>query len=196
LPPSANAWYFAQIAFEGPSTVTKTRAVSKPARVQAPDRRHQQAILLFERAVRAFGRRDLDRARELFDAVLEQHPEEPELVERARSYRAMCRRPRASRPRTFEELLNYGVLLHNRGEHVLAVKYLAQALELQPSDEGALYCLAAAQARAGDAAAALRALRAAIDANPATRSQARHDADFAPLRRRGEFLSLVAPGLS
>ena len=111
----------------------------------------------------------------------------PELVERARSYRAMCQKPRASRPRTFEELLNYGVLLHNRGEYTLAVKYLGQALSLQPSDEGALYCLAAAQARAGDATAALRALRAAIHANPATRSQARHDADFALLRGHGEF---------
>ena len=88
------------------------------------------------------------------------------------------------------------MLLHNDGEYALAVKYLDQALELQPRDEGALYCLAAAQARAGDTAAALRALRAAIDANPATRSQARHDADFEPLRRRGEFLSLVAPSLS
>jgi tetratricopeptide (TPR) repeat protein len=176
--------------------VTKSRTASKPARAQAPDRRHQQALLLFEKAVRAFGRRDMERANELFGALLEDHPDEPEFVERARSYRAMCRRPRASRPRTFEELLNYGVLLHNRGEYALAVKYLDLALGLQPRDEGALYCLAAAQARAGDAAAALRALRAAIDANPATRSQARHDADFEPLRGQGEFLSLVAPGLS
>jgi tetratricopeptide (TPR) repeat protein len=177
--------------------VTKTRAVSKPApRVPAKDRRHQQALSLFEKALRAFGRRDLERARELFDAVLAEHAELPELVERARSYRAMCQKPRASRPRTFEELLNYGVLLHNRGEYTLAVKYLGQALSLQPSDEGALYCLAAAQARAGDATAALRALRAAIHANPATRSQARHDADFALLRGHGEFVSLLAPGLS
>jgi tetratricopeptide (TPR) repeat protein len=176
--------------------VTKNRVVAKPARAQAPDRRHQQALLLFERAVRAFGRRDLERAGELFDSVLWEHPDEPELVERARSYRVMCRKPRASRPRTFEELLNYGVLLHNRGEYMLAVKYLDQALELQPRDEGALYCLAAAQARAGDVAAALRALRAAIDANPATRAQARRDADFELLRQRGEFLSLVSPGLS
>lgn len=179
---------------EGHSTLAKTKTPPKPARVQAPDRRHQQALGLFEKAMRAFGRRDLERARELFETVVKEHADEAELVERARTYGAMCRRPRAGRPKTFEELLSYGVLLHNRGEYSQAVKHLDQALALQPRHDGALYCLAAAQARAGDAAGALRALRAAIAANPSSRMQARRDADFEILRRQGEFLSLVAPG--
>ena len=54
-------------------------------------------------------------------------------MERARAYRAMCDRPRrAPRPRTFEELLNYGVVLHNRGEFAQAVRYLQLALEIHP----------------------------------------------------------------
>jgi len=119
------------------------------------------------------------------------------LVERARAYRAMCdRAKRPARPRTFEEMLNYGVLLHNRGDFAQAVKYLQQALALHPRHESALYCLAAAQARAGDPQAALKALRSAIHANPATRAQARRDDDFEPLRGASEFQALVAPTLS
>lgn len=170
-----------------------------PKKVQAApvgDRRYQQAVDLFQRAVKALGRKDLDRARELFDELLAGHADQKELVERARAYRAMCDRPkRPARPRTFEELLNYGVVLHNRGDFADAVRYLQHAVELHPRSESALYCLAAAQARAGDAAAALRSLRSAIHANPASRAQARRDDDFAPLRAAAEFQALVAPAL-
>jgi len=166
--------------------------------VAAPvvDRRYQQALDLFERAVKALGRKDFDRARDLLDELVEDHPDQQELVERARSYRAMCDRSRRpARPKTFEELLNYGVVLHNRGDFAQAVRYLQQALEIHPRNESALYCLAAAQARAGDPTAALKALRSAIHANPASRAQARKDSDFEPLRGAAEFRALVAPTL-
>jgi tetratricopeptide (TPR) repeat protein len=170
--------------------------VKKAVATPVANRRYQQAVDLFERAVKALGRKDLGRARSLFDELLEAHGDQQELVERARAYRAMCDRPRRQpRPRTFEELLNYGVVLHNRGEFREAVRYLQQALEIHPRNESALYCLAAAQARAGDATAALRALKSAIHANPATRAQARRDDDFEPLRTAAEFQALVAPTL-
>jgi len=166
--------------------------------VPAPvvDRRYQQALDLFERAVKAMGRKDLDRARTLLDALLDDHADQQELVERARAYRAMCDRPRRPpRPKTFEELLNYGVVLHNRGEFAQAVRYLQLALEIHPRNESALYCLAAAQARAGDPTAAMKALKSAIHANPASRALARRDDDFEPLRAAAEFQALVASTL-
>jgi tetratricopeptide (TPR) repeat protein len=161
------------------------------------DRRYQHALELFGKAVKALGRKDFDRARDVLDELVDDYADQPELVERARAYRVMCdRSKRPPRPRTFEEMLNYGVLLHNRGEYVQAVKYLQQAVELHPRNESALYCLAAAQAQAGDPQAALKALRSAIHANPATRAQARRDDDFEPLRGASEFQALVAPTLS
>jgi tetratricopeptide (TPR) repeat protein len=167
--------------------------------VAAPvvDRRYQQAVELFERAVKALGRKDFDRARELLDELLDGHGEQRDLVERAKTYRAMCDRGRRpARPKTFEELLNYGVVLHNRGDFAQAVKYLQQALEIHPRNESALYCLAAALARAGDAPAALKALKSAIHANPASRSLARRDADFEALRGAAAFQALLAPTLN
>lgn len=175
----------------------KTKPAKKPARPPVHDRRQQHALDLFGRAVKALGRKDFDRARQLLDDLLDDHAGQQDLLERARAYRSMCERPRRqTRPKTFEELLNYGVVLHNRGDFAQAIKFLSQALALQPRSESALYCLAAAQARAGDAAAAMRALRSAISANPASRTQARHDSDFEPLRGAVEFRALVAPTLT
>jgi tetratricopeptide (TPR) repeat protein len=163
------------------------------------DRRYRQAVEIFEKAVKAFGRKDFARARGHLDRLIESHGEQADFVERARSYLAMCDRAegrKPPRPRTFEEMLNYGVVLHNRGEFPEAVKYLRQAVDKHPRNEHALYCLAAAQARAGEKEAAVKALRSAIQANPASRTQARQDPDFESLRGQEGFVALVAPTLS
>jgi tetratricopeptide (TPR) repeat protein len=164
------------------------------------DRRFGQALDLFERAVKALGRKDFERARDLLDSLIDGHPEERDLLERARAYRAFCERALEKRPsfrpKTFEDLLNYGVYLHNRGEFGEAIKQLQQAAEIHPRNEHVLYCLAAAAARSGDLAGALKALRTAIVVNPANRAQARSDSDFDPIREESDFATLVYPPAS
>lgn len=171
----------------------------KAAPAPVGDRRYRQAVELFEKAMKAFGKKDFARARGHFDSLIESHGDQPDLVERARSYLVMCERAtsrKSAKPKTFEEILNYGVVLHNRGEFEEAVKYLRQAVQKHPKNEHALYCLAAAEARAGEADAALKALRSAITANPQSRTQARQDPDFEPLRGEAEFQALVTPTLT
>ncbi len=167
---------------------------------QATDRRSAQAIEAFERAVKALGKKDYERARDLLDALIEAHPEERDIVERARAYRALCERALDKKPpfkpKTFEDLLNYGVYLHNRGEFQDALKYLTQAAEIHPKNEHVLYCVAAAAARSGETALALKSLRSAIGANSASRAQARSDSDFDPIREDEEFVALVHPQAS
>lgn len=175
----------------------KKKAAKKHSPTPVVDRRYQQALGLFEKAVKALGRKDFDRARGLLDDLLDGHPEQRDLLERARTYRALCERSkRPGRPKTFEELVNFAIVQHNRGDFAQAIKLLTQALEIHPRNESALYCLAAAHARAGDPAAAIKSLRSAISANPASRAQARKDADFEPLRGAVDFEALVAPTLS
>jgi len=163
----------------------------------AADRRASPAIELFEKAVKALARKDYDKAREHFDAIVTGHPDERDVVERARSYRAACERAlgegkrTAYRPKGFDELLNYGVFLHNRGEFEEALKSLRQAAEIHPKNENVQYCLAATAARAGDTDSALKALRAAIAASPETRGQAKRDTDFDVLREDDAFNALV-----
>jgi tetratricopeptide (TPR) repeat protein len=164
----------------------------KSAAVQ--DRRSSHALELYERAVKALGRKDFDRASELLDELIEGHPEERDLLERARAFRLLCERSRekrSSRPKSFEDLLNYGVFLHNRGDFEGAIKHLQQAADIHPRNEHVLYCLAAAHARAGDNTAAIKALKSAISVSPANRAQARSDSDFDAIRDEADFVSLV-----
>ena len=97
----------------------------------------------------------------------------------------------AFKPKGFEEIVKYGVYLHNRGEFEEALKFLRQAEEIHPRHEHVLYCLAATAARAGDTAAALKALRTAIQASAGNRALAKGDADFDPIRDEDEFIDLV-----
>lgn len=164
------------------------------------DRRSQQAIDIFEKAMKAMGKHDYERAREHFDSLVEGFPEERDLLERARSYRAVCeraldKRP-AFKPKTFDEMLHHGVYLHNRGEFEEALKFLRQAAEIHPRNEHVLYCMAATAARAGDSATALKSLRGAVTAGTSNRAQARQDPDFDGLRDDEEFLSIVYPQAS
>lgn len=161
------------------------------------ERRSSHALELFEKAMKALGKREYERARDHLETLLAAHGDERDIVERARTYKALCdraleRRP-AFKPKGFEDLLNYGVYLHNRGEFEDALKHLQQAAEIHPRNEHALYCLAAAAARSGDTAVAIKALRTAIAVSPETRTQARSDSDFDPIRDEDDFVALVHP---
>ncbi|HEY7409500.1 MAG TPA: tetratricopeptide repeat protein [Vicinamibacteria bacterium] len=163
--------------------------------VTGPERRTNQAVEVFQKGMKALGKREFDRAQEHFDEIIASYPEERDVVERAKSFRALCRRSLhkgpAVKPKTFEELVQHGVYLHNRGEFEDALKYLRQATEMHPRNEHALYCQAATAARAGDGALALKSLRSAIAASPESRAHARRDSDFDSLRDEDEFQAIL-----
>ena len=163
--------------------------------VAAADRCSAHAVELFEKAMRALGKRDYERAKEHFESLLSANAEERDVAERARLYLGVCRRALdkrpAFKPKTFDELLNHGVFQHNRGDFDEALKLFGQAAEQQPKNEHVLYCIAVSAAQAGDVSGALKSLRAAIQANPASRAQARADVDFDPIRENEEFLEIL-----
>ena len=173
-------------------------STKKPA--SPADKRSQAAIDLFEKGARALGKRDYAKARDHFEGLISQFPDERDVVERARAYRVLCDRALDKRPpfkpKTFEEVLHQGVFLHNKGEYEDAIKLLKQAAEMQPRNEHAHYCLAATSARAGDSAAALRALKQAVDLGPQNRTQARSDTDFDTLREDEQFVAILYPQAS
>ena len=172
-----------------------TRKPASPA-----DKRSQAAIDLFEKGAKALGKRDYEKARDHFDGVVSQFPDERDVVERARAYLVVCARALdkkpAFKPKTFDEVLHQGVYLHNRGEFDEALKLLRQAAEMQPRSDHAQYCLAATAARAGESEDALRALKQAVELGPQNRTQARGDSDFDDLREDEGFMALVYPQAS
>ena len=162
----------------------------------APERRPSEAVEGFEKAMKALGKRDFEKAKTAFEALLTAYPAETEVRERAKAYLALCerqleKRP-AFRPKNVSDLLSQGVFLHNKGEFDEAMRLFRQAADQQPKNGDALYCLAAATARAGQSEAALHALRSAIEVSPAVRAQARSDSDFDGLRQEPAFQSLVS----
>ncbi|HEY7513031.1 MAG TPA: hypothetical protein VIC87_01055, partial [Vicinamibacteria bacterium] len=54
------------------------------------DRRASHALELYEKAVKALGRKDFDRAADLLDELIEGYPDERDLLERARAFRLLC----------------------------------------------------------------------------------------------------------
>src|SRR5687768_5331518 len=114
---------------------------TKKAATAAADRRPGHALESFERAMKALGKRDFEKARDLFDGLISGHPEERDLLERARAYKTLCerslereKRP-SHKPKGVDDLLHQGVYLHNRGEFEEALKLLRQAADLQPSND-------------------------------------------------------------
>jgi tetratricopeptide (TPR) repeat protein len=161
----------------------------------AVGRRSQPALDVFEKAMKALAKRDYEKARDHFEQIASSYPEEHDVLERARTYRAMCDRALdkkgGPKPKTAEELVHQGVYLHNRGDYDDALKLLRQAADLSPKSEDVQYCLAATSARAGDEAAALKSLRAAVSLKAETRAQARTDPDFESLREEQDFQDIL-----
>jgi tetratricopeptide (TPR) repeat protein len=184
-------------ASKNPFSWNQTTMSTKKTAPVVPERRSAQAIELFEKAVKALGKRDYEKARETLETLIKSHGEEKDILERARTYLVLCERALdkkpAFKPKTFEEMLSYGVFLHNRGEFQDALKVLQQAAEIHPKNEHVLYCIAATASRSGDAPVAMKALRSAIATNPTNRAQARNDSDFDPVREDEEFIGLIHP---
>ena len=158
-------------------------------------KRFQQASTLFTKAMKLLHKGEFQKAGQQFTEILESFPEQTDILDRARSYSQLCaREARRStpRPKEFDDLLHYGVYLHNEGDFKGAMKALTQAAAIHPRNEHVLYCLAATQAQTGDTAAAMKALKSAISANEESKAQARLDPDFEPLREEAEFDELTA----
>jgi tetratricopeptide (TPR) repeat protein len=156
--------------------------------------RYEKALEGLEKSLRALYKGEFDRAKEQLEKLKETYADEGELMDRVNTFLAICERKLApqKRPKSTEEMVTYGVMLHNDGDSKEAIKMLGKALEADPSNAHIEYCLAAAHAKIGDGAATARHLRQAIQADPLSRMHARADDDFAPVRHTSEVVALLS----
>lgn len=153
----------------------------------APARKptYHEAVALYERGLQALQRRDFAAAANALRSVIQQYPDERELLERARLYLKVCERelePREPVPRTADEWVCAATVALNAGQESLAEQHLQRALVENPRHDHAHYMMAVAGTRRGDRTAALDHLRHAVTLNPENRALARQDPDLDSIR--------------
>jgi tetratricopeptide (TPR) repeat protein len=168
-----------------------------PATHREAARELSQARKLFEKGMEHLHRREMEPAAGCFAEVLELHPDELELVDRARTYLAVARNGKREREKALRdpvEIYHAAVYEKNRGNCLRAIE-LVQGANGQGDPDGRLaYLAACCLALNGRPADALASLRAAIAASDQNRIQARLEADLASLRSEPLFESLVGRG--
>lgn len=155
----------------------------------APD-----AVALFQEGMEALQQHRYSPAAERFRALLERHPTERALLDRARVYLELCARElmrRPPEPRTIEERLTAATAALNNQAHDRAENLARGVLAEDPRQDLALYLLAVVEVRRGSFDKALSYLGQAIAISPEARAQARHEADFEPLQNLDAFRELT-----
>jgi tetratricopeptide (TPR) repeat protein len=155
-----------------------------------------KALKEYERGIQLIQKQNYSEARSHFQTVLDGHPHEREILDRARVYIRICNdmtEKRESHPRKPEDHFYLGVIKTNDAEYDEALKHFEKALQASPKDEKVHYLLASTLALKGERHQAIEHLKTAIDLNATNRIYARNDPDFEPLRDEDAFVSLVHP---
>ncbi len=164
-----------------------------PATVREAERESSAARKAYEQGMELLRQKELARAAACFAEVVERYPDERELADRARTYLKLARGGNggASRPCSAAELYHEAVFEKNRGNVRGALDLLADLDGAPDTDGRCRYLEACCLALTGDRPGALASLRAAVQAWPQNRIQARLEADLASLRGDPEFEAVV-----
>jgi Tfp pilus assembly protein PilF len=158
-----------------------------------------EAVARFQAAVEAMQRHQYAQAAGHFRTLLDAFPSERALLDRVRVYLGLCEREiqrRPTAPVTPEEKVTAATAALNDGRDADAERLARDVLAVSPDHDLALYLIAAVNARRGEVDEALTWLRRAMDVSPDVRAQARHDADFEPLRDLEPFQQLIDAPIS
>ena len=132
-----------------------------------------------------------------FQTLITNHPEEPEIHERAKVLIHACEKKVHEKARTVlrsaDDHYNVGVADLNRRELDSAIQHLQQALRLAPKADHILYALATANALQGNRDQALSYLKQSIHSRLENRFQAARDTDFETLQGDADFKQLITP---
>ncbi len=176
-----------------PPPVVKAKPAPKAAKVIPRQIITNQALSVFEKALKLFNSRDYSQAKEKFlDLHLRFHSE-VEIIARSQTYIQICEIRLASQnavPRNADEYYDRGIVALNVGDFLQARSLFEKALKLRPDDSHTLYSLAATLAQS-DAEQSLTYLSQAVQKHPRLRQRALNDADFSTLKEDRRFLELL-----
>jgi tetratricopeptide (TPR) repeat protein len=171
-----------------------TSARRPPATLKEAARELSQAHRLFDRGMEHFHRREMEAAAAAFGELVDLHPDERELIDRARTYLAVARNGKKEREKPLRdaaEIYHAAVFEKNRGNCQKAIELVVSANGAPDADGRLAYLAACCNALLGRPSEALDALARAIEASGQNRIQARLDADLVSLKAEPRFESLL-----
>jgi tetratricopeptide (TPR) repeat protein len=176
----------------------RTPAVApEPSLPKPKPRQYANAIQAYEAGIRLFHSEQFEKAIECFEGLIAEHPDEPEIQDRAKVLIHAAEKKLHDRERTVlrsaEDHYNVGIADLNRRALDSAVQHLQQALKLAPKADHVLYALAAASALQGNRNDALEFLKQSIQNRPENRFLAARDSDFETLLEDTDFKQLMTP---
>lgn len=148
----------------------------------------------FQNAVQFMQEGKFDKARAIFEKLVNDGA--PELVERSRTYLAVCERNGQKKGLAFsnpEEQYDYAISLLNTGHYEDARDQFENLLKKNLLKDYAHYGLAILNSITGQAEECLDHLHKAIELNPQNRIQARSDSDFNDMSDDPRFTELLYP---
>jgi tetratricopeptide (TPR) repeat protein len=178
-----------------PATMASPSRVATAERVRS--KHFSSAIQAYEAAIKLMHAEQFDKAIRHFGDLVAEHPEEPEIQERAKVLLHACEKKIQDKGRTVlrsaDDHYNVGIADMNRRELNSAIEHLQHALKLMPKADHVLYALATASALQGNRDQALHFLKQSIHQRPENRFHAIRDADFESLQEDADFKQLVTP---
>jgi tetratricopeptide (TPR) repeat protein len=174
-------------------------AASASARSVSPERDRQKhfvsAIQSYEAGIRLMHAEEFEKAIRCFNELIAEHPEEPEIQERAKVLIHASEKKIQEKGRTVlrsaDDHYNVAIAQLNRRELDSAMTHLQQALKLMPKGDHILYALATASALQGNREQALGYLKQSIHHRGENRFLAARDSDFESLHDDSDFKQLL-----
>jgi len=180
------------------SSSSASAAAARPAPPERVRTKHlDSALHAYEAGIKLMHADEFGKATRHFETLIADHPEEPEIQERAKVLLLACEKKIQEKGKTVlrsaDDYYNLGITELNRRELDSAIDHLQHALKLSPKGDHILYALATANALLSNREQALRFLKESIGVRGENRFLAARDSDFASLQEDSEFRQLVTP---
>lgn len=176
------------------SAKTKTHRTLATKKAPSAKQEAHPSFAQYQNALQLMQEGKFEKARALFEKLIQSGA--PELIERSRTYLAVCERQTQKKNLTFsnaEEQYDYAISLLNTGNYEDARDQFEGLLKKNSSADYAHYGLAILNSITGQAEECLDHLRRAIDLNSLNRIQARGDTDFNDMADDPRFTELLYP---
>ncbi len=151
---------------------------------------YQAIITDYNKAVRAFKKKEYQKAEELLKEFIKEHDSESEFVDRAKVYLSLSEEKKKDQKislKTFDDYYQYSVYQLNQGEYKEALKLLSKAKEFKEKEAKVEYLMADVYCLMGENEQCLEHLKKAIKMDKFYGILAQNEIDFEAIKEDKKF---------